>query len=305
MMKYMKNILLALFVLVVAIGCENTGEVSDWETPRTTQLAHTPEFSEDARAAGNDLFGSVENPTRIPSGLELAAAMEPSIGRCEQCADNAYAVTRGNFGPDPRYQVSLKNYPRPSHGCTPYTDVSLNQAESLIASQNLSTRNATEREKRVLGASIKRVQELNGGPLRTGMGPGGGYPFVYKDENGSNQRAGQINIGRNIAARGHNHYGNSVAQQVHEWAHLIGNNGVYQRLRSYMRGAGDCHVSNYALSRPNEHFAEVFTAFVTEPATLLNNTRTPAACRRAFDFFKNEFFNRGDRVTNCIPHPLR
>ncbi|CAM9862775.1 unnamed protein product, partial [Chrysoparadoxa australica] len=216
----------------------------------------------------------------------------------------------GNFGSDPRYQVSLKNYRNPAHGCTPYTSVSSGEADRLLASQNLSVVGASEREKRTVGAAIKRVQELNGGVLRTGMGPGSVYPFRFTEDSGSGQRADHIKIGRNRSGpNDHNHNGHSVAQHVHEWAHLIGNNGAYNQFRRYMDsrsyGSNDyCIVSNYADNNPNEQFAEVFTAFVTEPAILLNNTRTPAACRKAFEFFRTQFFPRGNRVQSCIPHPL-
>lgn len=74
--------------------------------------------------------------------------------------------------------------------------------------------------------------------------------------------------------------------------------------RSY--GTNDyCLVSNYADDNQNEQFAEVFTAFMTEPELLLNNSRSPAACKKAFNFFKNEFFDKGERGTDCIPHPGR
>jgi hypothetical protein len=293
------------------LSCE-TPENGNWDAPTTTQPAFNEGFSEDARSAGNSLFGNVDNPSRMPSGREITETMQPG-GDCTSCAASPVAPERSGLRGDPRYSYSLKNYPRPSHGCTSYNEVSASEARRLLASQNLDVRAAsgsgavTDRELRSVGAAIKRVQELNGGPLSTGMGPsqnGGPYPFVFKDENGSNQRVNQINIGRNTS-RGHTHYGNSVAQHVHEWAHLIGNNGGYPAYRRAMGGAGYCLVSNYADNNANEQFAEVFTAFVTEPETLLNNSRTPEACRRAFNFFKNEFFNRGRNVENCIPHPLR
>ncbi len=307
------NIVGLIVLSLLFISCE-TPEGGNWDDPTMTQPAFGGDFSEDARSAGNSLFGNIDNPSRMPSAREITEAMQPD-GDCTGCAAAAAARSpeRSGLRSDPRYSYSLKNYPRPSHGCTSYNEVSTNEARRLLASQNLDVRAAsgsgavTDRELRTVGAAIKRVQELNGGPLQTGMGPsqnGGPYPFVFKDSNGSNQRVNQINIGRNTS-RGHTHYGNSVAQHVHEWAHLIGNSGGYPAYRRAMGGAGYCLVSNYADNNPNEQFAEVFTAFVTEPETLLNNSRTPEACRRAFNFFKNEFFNRGRNVENCIPHPLR
>jgi hypothetical protein len=300
------------FALSLSFTSCETPNGSNWDAPNSRTPSMTPGFSDDARNTANDLFGNADAPTRMPSASQLRMAVQPEVP-CSDCAQSPERVERASLGRDPQYGYSLKNYPRPAHGCTSYQEVSSAEADRLLASQNLSVRSAsgsgavTDREKRSVAAGIKRVQELNGGPLRTGMGPsqnGGPYPFVFKDSNGSNQRVNQINIGRNTG-RGHTHYGNSVAQHVHEWAHLIGNNGGYPAYRNAMRGMGYCMVSNYADNNANEQFAEVFTAFVTEPEILLNNSRTPAACRAAFNFFKDEFFNRGRNVENCIPHPLR
>ena len=294
------------------MGCEGTGDIQDYDSPTMTTPSMSPDFSSEARNTGNRLFGNVDNPTRIPSANELTRAAQPEVP-CMNCGTSPERVERAGLGQDPRYTYSLKNYPRPARGCTSYQEVSSAEARRLLASQNLSVASAsgsgdvTDREIRSVAAGIKRVQELNGGVLSTGMGPsqnGGPYPFVFKDSNGSNQRVNQINIGRNTS-RGHNHHGNSVAQHVHEWAHLIGNNGAYSSYRRAMGSNGLCMVSNYADNNANEQFAEVFTAFVTEPEILLNNSRTPAACRAAFNFFKDEFFNRGRNVENCIPHPGR
>lgn len=312
-MKTLAKITFPLCLILLIVGCENSPEAGNWDNPTITTPVMSPGFSDEARETGNGLFGNIESPTRIPSGGELTAAVQPSVP-CADCATNPARVEAGASRSDPRYTYSLKNYPRPAHGCVSANEVSSREADRLLASQNLSVTNArgsapvTDREKRAVAAGIKRVQELNGGPLRTGMGPsqgGGPYPFVFKDGNGSSQRANQINIGRNVSGRGHNHHGNSVAQHVHEWAHLIGNNGAYAAYRRAMGSSGYCMVSNYADNNANEQFAEVFTAFVTEPEILLNNSRTSAACRKAYEFFRDEFFDRGRNVENCIPHPLQ
>ena len=309
--KLIKILTFGFTVGLVFTSCENLNG-NNMDEPTTMTPSMSLGFSDDARSTANSLFGNSDNPSRIPSASELRMAIQPEVP-CIECAQSPERVERGSLGADTQYAYSLKNYPRPANGCTSYQEVSSAEADILLASQNLSVSNAsgsgavTAREKRTVAAAIKRVQELNGGPFQMGMGPsqnGGPYPFVFKDGNGSSQRASQINIGRNTS-RGNNHYGNSVAQHVHEWAHLIGNNGGYPAYRSAMRGMGYCMVSNYADNNANEQFAEVFTAFVTEPEILLNNTRTPEACRVAFNFFKDEFFNRGRNVENCIPHPLR
>jgi hypothetical protein len=106
---------------------------------------------------------------------------------------------------------------------------------------------------------------------------------------------------------------------VHEWAHLIGGKGgAYAAYKRHMglpnRGTtsskstsyiGDfCMVSGYADNNPsknnikyvNEQFAEVFTAFVTEPGLLIDNPSKP--CQKAFDFFVN-WFDAGNKVYEC------
>lgn len=311
MKRATKLAFLTIFAATFVVSCDPPNG-NNWDAPRDMTPSMSPGFSDEARATGNALFGNVDNPTRVPSASQIRMAAQPEVP-CMDCAQSPERVERAGLSRDPGYTYSLKNYERPSRGCVSAAEISTREADQLLASQNLSVRAAsgsgavTDLEKRSVAAGIKRVQELNGGPLRTGMGPsqnGGPYPFVFKDSNGSNQRVNQINIGRNTS-RGHKHYGNSVAQHVHEWAHLIGNAGGYPAYRRAMGGAGYCMVSNYADNNANEQFAEVFTAFVTEPELLLNNSRTPAACRRAFEFFRDEFFDRGRNVENCIPHPAR
>ncbi|CAN0274695.1 unnamed protein product, partial [Chrysoparadoxa australica] len=178
----------------------------------------------------------------------------------------------------------------------PVSKVSKSEAEDLIDSQKMAVVGGTNTEKRTLGAAIHWVQHLNSGVLKTGIWKGNGdYKIIIKDgEKSSGQRWDHIIIHR----RGDKAHGLSVAQHVHEWGHLIGNNGAYGAYKRHMRGHGYCMVSNYADNNDNEQFAEVFTGFVTEPATLLDNKRTPKACQRAFDFFIN-WFDAGDRVYEC------
>ncbi|MCR9204727.1 MAG: hypothetical protein NXH75_09130 [Halobacteriovoraceae bacterium] len=311
-MKY----LIPLFMLIL-VGCMTTGTGEpNSEVPTLTRPVDT-DLNGEARRTGNRFFGNIDNPSRVPGADELRLGLEPTID-CEHCAENAAAVERGDFGTDPGYTVSLKNYRNPAHGCISKEQVSSGEADRLLASQNLSVENAADDEKRALGAAIKRVQQLNGGVLQTGIGRmirggqvvPGRYPVRFTNDSGSGQRADHIKIGRNRSgANDHNHNGNSVAQHAHEWAHVIGNNGAYAQFKRYMDsssyGSNDyCMVSNYADNNNNEQFAEVFTAFVTEPAILLNNSRTPRACQKAYQFFRDHFFNRGSRVSSCIPHPL-
>lgn len=259
------------------------------------------ESSPDARQAMDEL---TRGGRTLPSGRELTEAVS-NPGNCDSCNALRNPVVATSNQPN-YYPTSLKNYPIPSAGCIPVSSVSEAEASALIRSQGLTTQNATSSERRTLGATIKRVQELNGGPLRMGMGPGGNYAFNFKNSNGSWQGGDAIHIGR-----GSHDHGNSVAQHAHEWAHLIGNQGGYAMFKRYMGGSGGysrsdhCLVSGYADNVTSsgriegEQFAEVFAAFVTQPSLLLNNTQTPGNCRKVYNFFKDHFFARGSRVRSC------
>ncbi|MAF77806.1 MAG: hypothetical protein CME63_12190 [Halobacteriovoraceae bacterium] len=196
------------------------------------------------------------------------------------------------------YPYSLKNYDKPSKGCYPVSRVSLTEARDIIRLQKLKLVGAGPIETRTLGAALTWMHYLNGDePLRSATwkrrDP---YQIRIVSGNGSSgQRWDHILIRRN----GHKQHGESVAQHVHELAHLIGNNGSYQLYRNHMKGYGYCLVSGYSDNRFNEQFAEVFTAFVTEPALLTKNSSTPKACKRAFDFFES-WFDAGNRVQECL-----
>ncbi len=196
------------------------------------------------------------------------------------------------------YPYSLKNYDNPSKGCYPVSRVSLTEAEDIIELQNLKTVGANNLEKRTLGAALTWMHYLNGdSPLRTAYWKGNGtYEIRIVDGDGSSgQRWDHIIIRRNGAKE----HGESVAQHVHELGHLVGNNGTYGSFKSHMKGYGYCVVSGYSDNKDNEQFAEVFTAFVTEPELLTKNSQTPKACKRAFEFFE-DWFAAGNRVQECL-----
>lgn len=264
---------------------------------------------------GTELTGIISNPGDIPKGGPDCPPPEAPY-----MTVSTKGSSKGNYTtnkPDPKYIYSLKGYKVPARGCIPAKDVSLKEAKALMKSQNLTARgrttkeNPTEMEIRSIGAGLKRIQELNGGPLKTGMGPGSKpYPFVFNDGEGSSSQGGSsITISRKKVSRtkkGHQHYGLSVAQHVHEYAHLVGNNGGYSNYVKFMGKTGKCMVSNYADNgkpigggHTGEQFAEVFTAFVTDPSSLLNNSRTSKNCRKAFDFF-TQWFNKGEKVKSCL-----
>lgn len=301
-MKIPQNLFLIIGIMPIFIfsfsSCEDVNKAQ-------FQHAYTDvagDASPDARDAMNKL---TRNGKTLPTGAELTSAIS-NPGNCAAC--NAAAHPSKAKAKEPNwYPTALKNYPIPAKGCLPKDRLSVPEAEQLMYSQGLRAVNATSSEKKALGAAIMRVQQLNGGPLKLGMGPGGNYPFIFKDASGSWQGGDGIHIGRG----GHD-CGNSVAQHVHEWAHLIGNQGGYAMFKKYMAGNGTytkanhCLVSGYADNVTSsgriegEQFAEVFTAFITQPSLLINNTRTPNNCRMVYKFFKDKFFKRGSLVESCL-----
>ncbi len=259
------------------------------------------------------------------SNALLQKYLEKSLGKSSddlapkvECEDEVpRREPQVSYGSDPAYGASLKNYPRPSRGCIDPQSVSSSEIDALIDSQNFRTVGASSEERRTLALAIKRVQELNGGVLLKGKGEmSGGFPVYYSDENGSIMNykiltypSGkvhepyEIRIGRKIS-RGKNHYGLSVAQFVHEWGHMIGQNGAYEDFAQFMNPSSYsksdyCLVSNYADNSPGKQFSEVMAAFVTEPRILLTNTRTPDKCKRVFEFFK-KWFKQGEKVYSCL-----
>lgn len=251
----------------------------------------------------------------IPSAERITAAANDVGDICYDCSASDVASTRNTSGRS-TYPTALKNYPNPSRGCIPLEDVSLSQARAAMQSQNITFATSgtdaqtglriqapSEQSERTLGAAILRVQQLNGGPMAAGRYDSSN-PFQFRILNRpySRQEPDHIKIA-------HSHR-NSVAQYVHEWAHFIANkNGrqIYSQYQNRLGGGSNfCMVSGYAdgtsdsshASRWSEQFAEAFTAFVTEPSLLLNNGS--AACRNAYNFFKDELFNDGDRVSECL-----
>lgn len=276
--------------------------------------------------AAQEVTRVVSNPGDV-SNQQGCIQVEPASARASAPRFNFKGGSpfRSNSAPngaDPKYGVSLKNHPRPERGCYPVENVSLDEAKAAIASQNFSvavdrqytkSKAPSDMEIRTFGAAIKSVQYLNGGVFTIGR-PARTYPFEYCDHVGasSQQFGNRIRISR----KGNAAHGLSVAQYVHEWSHQIGNSPmpgtgktVYQAFKDYIggevatgnsRGQKPCLVSMYSDNRTNEHFAEAFTAFVTEPTALLRNSRSGnKTCKKAYDFFAKKLFKKGERAKEC------
>lgn len=302
--------------------------VSSCETPKAFTSKPSVESSPEARAEYNRLtrngttFPAAQEVTRVVSNpgsidqecVEQAATEAPVITKSSK--SGSPFVSRGKSGP---YGVSLKNHPGPEKGCYPVETVSLEKAKQAIASQNFTygpdrefkSRGPSDSEIRTFGAAVLSMQYLNGGVFTIGK-PKGKMPFEYCDANKSSQQFGnRIRISRKGGAQ----HGLSVAQYVHEWSHLIGNSqmpGGGQVYSQFLKAIGGkvwtedsksgqkgCLVSRYADNRSNEHFAEVFTAFVTEPKLLKEMGKTNPVCKKAYDFFEKRMFNKGERAKEC------
>lgn len=77
----------------------------------------------------------------------------------------------------------------------------------------------------------------------------------------------------------------------HMLAYRIGNtNGFYDRYRAAV--SGRCLISRHARSNPRAEFAEVMTAYLTNPELLSNKNST--ACNQAYAFMRSIFTNDED-----------
>ncbi len=340
-MRNIKNSLILSGLLVLSTSCETPKEgfQTAYQSVSTSPGDSSPEgrIAFDKLTNGGRTLPAVQDVTRIvnspgdlpsggdcaPSGVAPKAVPVTPPKAVPVVSTNGKSPFRRNINPsgkDPQYGVSLKNHARPERGCYPVENVSLAKAKQAIASQNFSmtsdskSKDASSSEMRTLGAAILSMQYLNGGVFQIGR-PNKTMPFEMCDDKSKSSQ--QFGSKFRISRKGNAQHGLSVAQYVHEWGHLIGNSSmpgggnVYSaflkaiggKVRTEDSGGGQapCLVSRYADNRSNEHFAEVLTAFVTEPSILLNNKGPGAkACKRAYAFFEKTLFKKGSRARECM-----
>lgn len=333
-MRNIKNTLILSGLVLLSTSCETPQEgfQSVYQSTAAASADSTPEGRRafDSLTNGGRTLPAVQDVTRIvnsPGDLPTGGDCAPSgvIPKAVPVVStNGKSPFRRNVNPsgkDPGYGISLKNHPRPERGCYPIENVSLEKAKQAIASQNFSmtsdskSKDASSTEMRTLGAAILSMQYLNGGVFQIGR-PSRTMPFEMCDDKSKSSQ--QFGSKFRISRKGNAQHGLSVAQYVHEWGHLIGNSpmpggggNVYSaflsaiggKVRTEDSGGGQapCLVSRYADNRSNEHFAEVLTAFVTEPSILLNNKGPGAkACKKAYDFFEKKLFKKGSRARECM-----
>lgn len=331
-MEKIFKILSIIGLLIFSVSCETPAE-------GFTQAYQSSANSSDVTPEGQAALDRMTNRGRtlpdsttftrgirvgnLPEGADCPpeAASAPTVVFSTRGSNSPFVRNINPNGRDPQYGISLKNHPRPEKGCYPVQNVSLDQAKQAIASQNFSvssdsrSRDASSGEIRTLGAAVLSMQYLNGGVFQIGR-PNRTMPFEMCDD--SSKSSQQLSNKFRISRKGNAQHGLSVAQYVHEWGHLIGNSqmpggggNVYSsflraiggKVRTEDSGGGQapCLVSRYADNRSNEHFAEVLTAFVTEPSILLNNKGPGAnACKKAYDFFEKVLFKKGSRARECM-----
>ena len=320
MVRNYKSAASILTIMLTGSACETTGEKFQQKFQGTIASVTTPSTEKEMRRLTKDgktfpnpqeLTRVISKPGDLPGGEPCPpAARKSSLNKSVAKGKSPFRKNVTNSGTYGMYSYSLKRHKGPRRGCLPVENVSKQDAIKALASQNLTYRAGSghgkvkDSEVRALGAAILSVQYLNGGPLAMGKpakNQPNPLPIEFRDQKGSQQKWEKIEIGRS----GHMHYGTSVAQHVHEWAHLIGNNGGYEKFRKEVGVPPYCNVSGYSANNPknsrrkefNEHFAEVLTAFVTEPASLKNHSNK--ACKKAFEFFR-KFFKKGDRYKECM-----
>jgi hypothetical protein len=191
------------------------------------------------------------------------------------------------------HAAAVKHIPVAARGCIP--TLTLDKAKEEIVRFNLKTIGAKPEEVKALGTSLFWIKTLNGGRvLDKAEGRNFPYGFTFRDgHRWSSQGARTIYISR----WGHRKFGENAAQLVHELGHYVGNNGAYEDFRHYV-GGRKCVVSGYARKNGNEHFAEVFAAFVTAPQLLKNNRSR--GCQLAYEYFEQEMFAKGSLARKCM-----
>lgn len=201
-------------------------------------------------------------------------------------------------GASSAFAESVKANPEAARGCIPR--VSLPRANAVIERFHLDHVNATKEEIQALGTALVWIEKLNGGePLQIAVADqADGYTYKFISEMGASQQmGGAIMIRRN----GEKQNGQNVAQLVHELGHFIGNRGVYGDYHAAIKGSY-CVVSSYSDDKFNEQFAEAFATFVTYPEHM-KAINTPG-CQRAYAFFKNQLFAKGELADKCAAGAL-
>jgi hypothetical protein len=158
---------------------------------------------------------------------------------------------------------------------------------------------ATDARQQAVARVLQTMNSLGGGNFSLHRGA----KFVFGSTAGqpSRQTADHIQLNpgnQNIRAlgnhAGHSHGGTTnTALIAHELGHYVGNNGLYQPYFQFVRGG--CNVSGYSGNRRNgrrnEEFAEVFSAYLTNPEML---SAKGGACQKALDFMKGAFGEQGN-----------
>ena len=189
--------------------------------------------------------------------------------------------------------AAVKHVRAAAVGCIP--NLTLDKAKEEIDRYYLKTINAKPEETRALGTGLFWLRVLNGGKtLEKAEGRGFPYAFTFRDGFSWSRQGGRTIL---ISRWGHRQFGQNIAQLIHELGHYVGNNGAYEDYRAFA-GGRKCAVSGYARKNGNEHFAEVFAAYVTHPA-LIKNTST-RGCKLAWEFFETQLFAKGSLARKCL-----
>lgn len=147
-----------------------------------------------------------------------------------------------------------------------------------------------EKDLNALARGLAQLERIHGGPIpetwRT--------PFKFSDQAGGwAQRWDSIYVNKKTYG------GDNVAALMHELGHKIGNADGMKLFSEYLKNAQDCGITPYAKSRRGqfprgEEFAEVFSAFITNPDDLEKE------CPSAFSAMKKIFNVKEDsQLASC------
>ncbi|AZZ37198.1 hypothetical protein CIK05_10510 [Bdellovibrio sp. qaytius] len=146
--------------------------------------------------------------------------------------------------------------------------------------------NPTPEETTALAKGLAQVENLNGSPIPQSWRLNFNYMTATGDWDQSESR---LNVKRPKGSDD----GTNIGRLMHELGHKVGDSGVYQKYASYT-GHARCAISEYATSKFNEEFAEVFSAYIVYPDLLEKK------CPQAFSFMSTQLFpHTNDKVAFC------
>jgi hypothetical protein len=155
-------------------------------------------------------------------------------------------------------------------------------AESILRRNGIKPIGSySSHEINALAKGIAQVERINGGPL----------PAAWHTQFNFLNARGAWNQGPNaVNVRKLSYGGDNVGALMHEFGHKVANADGQKILNRYVGSTPRCGFTGYARSKRSEEFAEVFSAFITNPDDL------KAKCPSSYATLKR-IFNAGENVS--------